>query len=361
MDAKLIAGLGRSLFGVLVGLLRPTVRDDRGGVAVDAKANRLLPLQRGVLTVDCDGDVAQVTVDQTFVNLHSLAIRPSYCLPLPPDAVVVDLELRPPNRVALAQAEERTAAREFFNLMSRTGHPAVLVTEDAPGVVSQDVIGLLAGCSLRAVLRFAYRLADGALGSERLRLRVHLDAAATALSEVPIRRPLLRLGGGRQLDGLFGIRSPAAARLRALIPGRMQTVGDANAVGSGAIGLAGMIAQFLPSDEGDVLVSSDGPQRCAAAWRGDLGGRRVRVVASVQPAPGPPSERLWDGPVRDLSRLMRRYIDAPDGEAARRLLVSRIAEHGLRHRLLTMWTSLIATPRLPDDGERCPAAAALRA
>lgn len=124
----------------------------------------LLPLANSDFNVSIDGDVATVTLVQTFTNPTSTALNPTYLFPLNEDAAVYAMTLQVGDEVIEAQIRRREQARQEFEQAQREGRAAALLSQHRPNMFTQQVANLMPGASVRVTLRYAQSVprADGA-------------------------------------------------------------------------------------------------------------------------------------------------------------------------------------------------------
>jgi Ca-activated chloride channel homolog len=114
-----------------------------------------LPLAAMDVQARIDGLVAQITLQQTFINTHAQPIEATYIFPLPDRAAVTRFRLEVAGRVIEGQLRERGAARREYQQAIETGHRAAITEEERPGVFTMRVGNLPPGERARVQLSLA--------------------------------------------------------------------------------------------------------------------------------------------------------------------------------------------------------------
>eukprot|EP00179_Madagascaria_erythrocladioides_P026192 CAMPEP_0198334250 /NCGR_PEP_ID=MMETSP1450-20131203/19491_1 /TAXON_ID=753684 ORGANISM="Madagascaria erythrocladiodes, Strain CCMP3234" /NCGR_SAMPLE_ID=MMETSP1450 /ASSEMBLY_ACC=CAM_ASM_001115 /LENGTH=825 /DNA_ID=CAMNT_0044038831 /DNA_START=79 /DNA_END=2556 /DNA_ORIENTATION=- len=94
-----------------------------------------LPLTSVSVRAKITGEYASTSVTQTFRNsLPATALEATYIFPLPPDAAVVELELRAGDKVVKGEIHERADAEKMYNEARESGHTAAMLTAERKDV-----------------------------------------------------------------------------------------------------------------------------------------------------------------------------------------------------------------------------------
>lgn len=115
----------------------------------------LLPLASSDFNVSIDGDLANVTLVQTFENPTKSPLNANYLFPLNETAAVHALTMEVGDEVIEAQIRRREQAREEFEQAQREGRAAALLTQHRPNMFTQQVANLMPGERVRITLRYA--------------------------------------------------------------------------------------------------------------------------------------------------------------------------------------------------------------
>jgi len=118
-----------------------------------------LPLVETRITARAVGPVAEVELEQVFVNDRPRAVDAVYLFPLPPDAAVDRMELRIGTRVVRATIRRRAEARETFEAARGRGATAALLEHAGADLFRQEVANVAVGATVRVALRFGVPLA----------------------------------------------------------------------------------------------------------------------------------------------------------------------------------------------------------
>lgn len=106
------------------------------------------------ITVDIQGDVANVTVVQTFSNPSPDPVHATYVFPLPSDAAVHAMTMEVGNERIRAQIDRIEEATATFEAAQEAGQAAALVTQERPNVFTQRVANLMPGLPVRVELQY---------------------------------------------------------------------------------------------------------------------------------------------------------------------------------------------------------------
>lgn len=120
-----------------------------------------------------DGDIASVTVVQSFANPLTEPMDARYVFPLPPDAAVHAMKMTAGDVVIEARIRDSTEARAEFTEAARAGKQASLLEQHRPNVFTQDIANLPPGETIHVTFEYAHAVdrVDGSY-SWHLPLRV---------------------------------------------------------------------------------------------------------------------------------------------------------------------------------------------
>ncbi len=124
----------------------------------------LLPLANSDFNVSIDGDLATVTLVQTFENPTETPLNATYLFPLNEDAAVYAMTMQVGDEIIEAQIRRREQARAEFEQARSEGRAAALLSQHRPNMFTQEVANLMPGASVRVTLRYAQSVprVDGA-------------------------------------------------------------------------------------------------------------------------------------------------------------------------------------------------------
>jgi Ca-activated chloride channel family protein len=142
------------------------VPDDLGGrieARVDGKPVNL-PLLKTDIDADVQGDVAQVTVTQTFANPLDRAVHATYLFPLNETAAVNAMTMEVGEERIRARIQRIEEARTTFEKAKSEGRSAALLSQHRPNLFTQDIANLMPGLPIKVTLTYAQTVprVDGA-------------------------------------------------------------------------------------------------------------------------------------------------------------------------------------------------------
>lgn len=123
-----------------------------------------LPLLKSDVTVRISGDLATVSLIQTFHNPNSGDLSARYLFPMPEDAAVYSMLYKVGELVVEGQIRERHTAQAEFDQAKAEGKQAALLTQHRPNVFTQDIANLPGGETVQVEIRYAQTvpMLDGA-------------------------------------------------------------------------------------------------------------------------------------------------------------------------------------------------------
>ena len=150
---------------VLIGILAwlpwagalAVVPDDLGGrieATVDGKPVTL-PLLKTDIDADVQGDVALVTVIQTFANPLNQAVHATYLFPLNETAAVNAMTMEVGDERIQAKIQRIEEARATFEKAKGEGRSAALLSQHRPNLFTQDIANLMPGLPIKVTLKYA--------------------------------------------------------------------------------------------------------------------------------------------------------------------------------------------------------------
>lgn len=124
----------------------------------------LLPLTNSDFSVAIDGDLATVSLVQTFENPTSTSMNATYLFPLNEDAAVHAMTMQVGDEVIEAQIRRREQARQEFEQAREEGRAAALLSQHRPNMFTQEVANLMPGATVRITIRYSQSVprVDGA-------------------------------------------------------------------------------------------------------------------------------------------------------------------------------------------------------
>ena len=142
------------------------VPDDLGG-RIEAKVDGkpiTLPLLKTDIDADVQGDVARVTVTQTFANPLNQAVHATYLFPLNETAAVNAMTMEVGDERIQAKIQRIEEARATFEQAKSEGRSAALLSQHRPNMFTQDIANLMPGLPIKVTLTYAQTVprVDGA-------------------------------------------------------------------------------------------------------------------------------------------------------------------------------------------------------
>ncbi|MEM1230201.1 MAG: VIT and VWA domain-containing protein [Pseudomonadota bacterium] len=104
--------------------------------------------------VQVHGDLAEVTVVQTFRNPLAIALAPRYLFPLPERAAVSALVMTVGEERVVGRFARRAAAERTFAAAEQAGKVASLLRQERPNQFTQRIANLMPGAEVRVELTF---------------------------------------------------------------------------------------------------------------------------------------------------------------------------------------------------------------
>lgn len=140
--------------------------DDFGGQVradVDGRAVQF-PSLKNDISAKVQGDLAEVTVVQTFINPTNVPLNATYLFPLNKDAAVHAMQIRIGDEVIEARMERKAEARRTFETAKRDGKAAALLEQHRPNMFTQNIANLMPGVPIVVTLRYVQSVprVDGA-------------------------------------------------------------------------------------------------------------------------------------------------------------------------------------------------------
>ncbi|MDX2169306.1 MAG: VIT domain-containing protein [Deltaproteobacteria bacterium] len=132
-----------SASGAAGGLVRA---DPRLGGRLEATLNGAavaLPTLKTDVQVDIDGDLATVTVVQSFENPTDTPLNATYVFPLNEQAAVYEMVMTIGDEVVMATIDEIEAARKTFETAKHEGRGAALLSQQRPNMFTQEIANLM--------------------------------------------------------------------------------------------------------------------------------------------------------------------------------------------------------------------------
>lgn len=112
-----------------------------------------LPLQSVSFHVQVDGPLAEIIVEQTYVNPHRYAIEGVYVFPLHEQAAVDGMRFEVGDRLVEGRIDRRERAEDAYDLAMTQGQTAALTIQSRPNLFEQRIGNIPAKETVRVWLR----------------------------------------------------------------------------------------------------------------------------------------------------------------------------------------------------------------
>ena len=131
---------------------------DLGGtVTATIKGKKVhFPLLKTDIDADVQGDLASVTITQTFANPLQRPLNATYLFPLTEEAAVYAMEMEIGDERVVARIKRRAEARKTFETAKRDGKAAALLTQHRPNMFTQEIANLMPGKSIKVTIRYTH-------------------------------------------------------------------------------------------------------------------------------------------------------------------------------------------------------------
>jgi len=114
----------------------------------------VLPTLATDVHADIAGDMATVTVVQTFANPSDQPLNATYVFPLHEEAAVFEMVMMVGKEVVRAEIRKIEEARRTFDEAKRAGKSAALLCEHRPNLFTQEVANLMPDLPVTVTLRY---------------------------------------------------------------------------------------------------------------------------------------------------------------------------------------------------------------
>lgn len=158
--------IGLALSSAPKSLLGAPAPDELSGqvrALVDGRTIQFPSLKTDI-TADVQGDLAAVTVVQTFLNPTTVPLNATYLFPLSKDAAVHAMRMKVGDEIIEARIDRKAQARQTFETAKREGKSATLLEQHRPNMFTQNVANLMPGMPIEVTLKYVQTVArvDGA-------------------------------------------------------------------------------------------------------------------------------------------------------------------------------------------------------
>ncbi len=113
------------------------------------------PLNSYKADVDIVGNIANVKLTQTFINVSGRKIDAKYRFPGSTQAAVNGMTMKIKDRVIHAQIQEKQEARETFEKAKKEGKRASLLSQEKPNIFTTEVANIYAGDTIQVIVEYS--------------------------------------------------------------------------------------------------------------------------------------------------------------------------------------------------------------
>ena len=114
-----------------------------------------LPSLKTEISGGIQGDLAMITVRQTFANPTQVAMNARYLFPLNKDAAVHAMQMQIGDELVTAQISKRQAARQTFEAAKQQGKSAALLEQHRPNMFTQEIANLMPGMPVTIMIKYS--------------------------------------------------------------------------------------------------------------------------------------------------------------------------------------------------------------
>ncbi|NNF77052.1 MAG: hypothetical protein HKN05_03390, partial [Rhizobiales bacterium] len=136
----------------------PNATEEKQGGRVVATINgRTVPFPslKTEISGDLKGDLASITVRQTFVNPTNVPMNARYLFPLNKNAAVHAMQMRVGDELISAKIAKRAVARTTYEKAKSKGKAAALLEQHRPNMFTQEIANLMPGAPVVITLRYS--------------------------------------------------------------------------------------------------------------------------------------------------------------------------------------------------------------
>jgi Ca-activated chloride channel family protein len=118
----------------------------------------IFPTLKTDIEADIQGDLATVTVQQTFENPLNTALNVTYRFPLNKEAAVYKMIMEVGDEVIHAQIKKVEEAQATFDQAKQEGKSAALLKQHRPNMFTQEIANLMPGLPIKVTLHYVQTL-----------------------------------------------------------------------------------------------------------------------------------------------------------------------------------------------------------
>jgi len=167
-ERQSLAPLGAFLLAFLIGLFalaeahaslfdKARGADEMGGAMRTLINGRsaYFPSLKSDFSASIEGDLATVTIVQTFLNPYEQVLNATYLFPLNKDAAVSFMMMETGDERITAVIKKKAEARRTYERAKHAGKAAALLTQHRPNMFTQELANLMPGQPVKITLKYS--------------------------------------------------------------------------------------------------------------------------------------------------------------------------------------------------------------
>ncbi len=112
------------------------------------------PALKTDIQADIQGDIATITVTQTFDNPTNIPLNAKYLFPLNKDAAVYGMTMQVGDEIVEAKINRIEKAKRIFNKAKKQGKAAALLVQHRPNMFTQNIANLMPSLPITVTLKY---------------------------------------------------------------------------------------------------------------------------------------------------------------------------------------------------------------
>lgn len=115
-----------------------------------------LPSLKSDITAQVDGDLATVTIVQSFTNPYDQPMNASYLFPMNKDGAVYEMQMQIGSERVRAKIAKKRVAERQFEVAKSQGKSAALLQQQRPNMFTQKIANLMPGLPIQVTMRYVH-------------------------------------------------------------------------------------------------------------------------------------------------------------------------------------------------------------
>ena len=130
-------------------------KEKSGAIEAEYQGKKFsFPLLKSQYTVDIQGDLATITLEQTFTNPSKVALNATYLFPLNKDAAVYMMQMKVGDEVINAKIKRIEEAKQIFETAKSEGKAASMLEQHRPNMFTQNLANLMPDLPIKVILKY---------------------------------------------------------------------------------------------------------------------------------------------------------------------------------------------------------------